>query len=237
MGRGTSIGYLPPLGKVRYEVLGDQWHDMVSRKSHKHCTVSGKVPKVSEMAMFGEVGELKNWMLEKPVNNKGCSSIQFLLREIFKSIKGLIKSIKKLFFSFLGLKTSISRNIRNFFRVIFFSGKNIRTFFQGKNLKLGLLSIINFLILGLENSISRNFFRVDFIYFSSLVWKVRQGALYITTLLGNRLSILTWILIEMDCYFFFYMFQRKFLVHPIQVTGSTYCGIAFRTKYISKIYT
>ena len=31
--------------------------------------------------------------------------------------------------------------------------------------------------------------------------------------------------------------QGKFLVHPIQVTGSTYCGNAFQTTYTSKIHT
>ena len=69
-------------------------------------------------------------------------------------------------------------------------------------------------------------------------------------ILGNRLGILTQILIAMD-YFFFFMFQiitfnleknksickGKFLIHPIQVTGSTYCGIVFQTMYTSKICT
>ena len=32
---------------------------------------------------LGKRGEFKNWMLEQPVNNKGCSSIQFLLREFY----------------------------------------------------------------------------------------------------------------------------------------------------------
>ena len=65
-------------------------------------------------------------------------------------------------------------------------------------------------------------------------------------ILGNRLGILMQILIAMDYYFlFFYIsekyFQfrkkqkhllRKTLVHPIQVTGSTYCHIVFQTMYI-----
>ena len=77
MDRGTFLGYLPPLGKfsdklrrVGWEALGDQWRSMVSRKTHKGCTVRCRV-----------LGELKNWILEQPVNNKGCSSIQLLLRE------------------------------------------------------------------------------------------------------------------------------------------------------------
>ena len=51
---GTSLGYLSPLGKssasigrVWWEVLGDKWHGMVSRKSRKYFTVSGRVQKVS----------------------------------------------------------------------------------------------------------------------------------------------------------------------------------------------
>ena len=51
-------------------------------------------------------------------------------------------------------------------------------------------------------------------------------------------------------YFFFFMFQiitfnleknksickGKFLIHPIQVTGSTYCGIVFQTMYTPQRY-
>ena len=50
-GRGTCLEWLPPpekssgsLGnnKCGWEALGDQWHDMVSCKSHKCCTVRGR---------------------------------------------------------------------------------------------------------------------------------------------------------------------------------------------------
>ena len=54
MGRGPSLGYFPPagkssasLGRAGWEVLGEQWHGMASRKSPKYYTVSGRVPKVS----------------------------------------------------------------------------------------------------------------------------------------------------------------------------------------------
>ena len=55
---------------------------------------------------------------------------------------------------------------------------------------------------------------------------------------------------EMDYYLFFYISEkylqfrkkqkhllRKTLIHPVQVAGSTYCGIAFQTGivYTSKI--
>ena len=46
----TSLGYLPSpgksLGRVEWEVVGDQWCGMASRKSHKYSTVIGRAPKV-----------------------------------------------------------------------------------------------------------------------------------------------------------------------------------------------
>ena len=54
VGRGITLGYLPPLGKssallgrVGWEVIGDQRLGMTSCKLNKYCTVSGRVPKVS----------------------------------------------------------------------------------------------------------------------------------------------------------------------------------------------
>ena len=54
MGRGTSLGYLPPLGKssaslggVGREALGDQWCGMASHKSQKDCTVNCRVASVA----------------------------------------------------------------------------------------------------------------------------------------------------------------------------------------------
>ena len=41
-------------------------------KSHKYCTVSGRVPKVSDWLFWENGCELKNWILEQPINNKGC---------------------------------------------------------------------------------------------------------------------------------------------------------------------
>ena len=80
MGRGTSLGSLPPLGKpsaslerLGWEVLGDQWCGMASHKLQNYCTVSGRVPKVFWLTVFSKGGELRNWMLEQPINNKGCS--------------------------------------------------------------------------------------------------------------------------------------------------------------------
>ena len=67
MDRGTSIVYSPPLGKfsaslerVGWLVLGDQRRGMLSLKSYKYWTVSGRIPKVSWMTVFGKGGELKN---------------------------------------------------------------------------------------------------------------------------------------------------------------------------------
>ena len=76
-----------PQIRIRWEVLGDQWRGMPSGKSHKYCTVSGRVPKVSKLTVFRKVGKLKTQILGQPVNNKGCSSIQFLLREFYQEHK------------------------------------------------------------------------------------------------------------------------------------------------------
>ena len=53
MGKGTSLGYLPPLGhfsaslgRVGWELLGDRTYDMASHKFHKYCRVIGRVAKV-----------------------------------------------------------------------------------------------------------------------------------------------------------------------------------------------
>ena len=71
VGRGISLGYFTPLGKssaslgrVGWEVLGDHWRDMASRKSHKYCTVSGRVAKESWLPVFRKEGEL---IIEQPV--------------------------------------------------------------------------------------------------------------------------------------------------------------------------
>ena len=54
---------------------------MVSCKSHLCGTVSSRLLWAASLTVLGKGGELKNWMLEQPVKTKGCSSIQFLLRE------------------------------------------------------------------------------------------------------------------------------------------------------------
>ena len=96
MGEGISLGSFPLLGKssaslgrVGWGVLGDQWRVMAFRKSHKYCTVS-TVPKVSWLTVFGKGNELKNWMFEQLVNNKGRSSTQFLLREFYLEYKRVL---------------------------------------------------------------------------------------------------------------------------------------------------
>ena len=38
---------LLPQVRVEWEILGDQWRDMASHKSHKYCTVNGRVSKMS----------------------------------------------------------------------------------------------------------------------------------------------------------------------------------------------
>ena len=50
-GRGTSLGYLVPLGKSSaslgksgWKTLGDQWRGMASHKSQKRCAVRCRVP-------------------------------------------------------------------------------------------------------------------------------------------------------------------------------------------------
>ena len=73
-----------------------------------------KVPKVmvSWLAVFGKGGELKNWMLKQPVNNKGFSSIQFLiLLNFFRARKFHFLKCKNFLsgrtFSSLGLKMAL----------------------------------------------------------------------------------------------------------------------------------
>ena len=39
---------------------------------------------------LGKCGELKDWMLEQTGNNKGCSSIQFLLKEFYEEYKKVL---------------------------------------------------------------------------------------------------------------------------------------------------
>ena len=77
------------------------------------------------------------------------------------------------------------------------------------------------------------------------------GATLRAKILGNRLVLSTQILIAMDYFLLFLLFQRSvfylekikaffkehFLAHPIQVTESTYCRIVFQTMYIPKICT
>ena len=67
MGRGTSLGYLPPLVKcsasgarVGWEVLCDQWRGMAFCKSHKGCAVNCRVLSVAQLTVFEEGGELKS---------------------------------------------------------------------------------------------------------------------------------------------------------------------------------
>ena len=75
VGWGTSLEYLPPLGKssiflgrVEWEVFFDQWHEMTFHKSHRYGTVSGRVPKVSWLIVFGKKGwieKLAAWEASK----------------------------------------------------------------------------------------------------------------------------------------------------------------------------
>ena len=76
MGRVTSLGYLPPLGKssaslgrVGWEALGEQWCGMASHKSHTRAALWGVGYQVwPNWLCLGKGGELKNWMLEQPVS-------------------------------------------------------------------------------------------------------------------------------------------------------------------------
>ena len=55
------------------------------------------------LIVFWKQGELKIWMLEQPLNNKGCSSIQFFIKFFFR--RGARK------FHFLKYKNFFSREI------------------------------------------------------------------------------------------------------------------------------
>ena len=71
------------------------------RMSHKHCTVSGRVPKISWTTVFGKGGWIKTldaWAANK--QNKGGSSTQFLLREFYKEC-----TKKKVLWSLLGMES------------------------------------------------------------------------------------------------------------------------------------
>ena len=62
-------------------------------------------------------------------------------------------------------------------------------------------------------------------------------------ILVNRVGILTQILIAVNyCFFIFQIStfnleKNQFLVHLIQITGSTYCGVVFQAVYTSKMCT
>ena len=67
-GRGTSLGFLAPLGKgstylekVGLEVLDDQWHGMASHKLGKYSTVSGS--KIVLLSFFGGQGSSISWKI------------------------------------------------------------------------------------------------------------------------------------------------------------------------------
>ena len=93
-----------PVSHKNCDESGDLWCGMVSHKSQKN--------------------KLKNWMLEQPVNNKGCSSIQFLQREFYRVYKkGLL--------SFLGLES-----FKKFIK--FFKGVRKFHFLKYKNFSFGV---------------------------------------------------------------------------------------------------
>ena len=49
--------------KVDWEVLGDQLCPVASRKSHRCCTVSGRVRRVTSLTELGKEGESKTGCL------------------------------------------------------------------------------------------------------------------------------------------------------------------------------
>ena len=114
VGRGTSSGYLLPLGKssaslerIGWEVFGEQWRGMASQGHTSTAQWMVGYKRCPHWMCSGKGGEWKNCILEQPVNNKGCSSIQFLLKEFIKFLGGL--------------ESSISWNIRIFWEGRFFS--------------------------------------------------------------------------------------------------------------------
>ena len=48
------------LGRFDWEALGDQWHDMASRKSHKGCTMKCWVPDLAYLTVFGKGWRIVN---------------------------------------------------------------------------------------------------------------------------------------------------------------------------------
>ena len=78
--------------------------------------------------------ELKNWLFEQPVDNKSCSSIQFLLRQFYQKYKKVLCRV-------LGLESSIPWNIRFFFQADSFE----------PGLKIGPCSCIYYCSLALDS--------------------------------------------------------------------------------------
>ena len=65
------------------EALGDRWSGMLSNKSHKCSTVSGRLPLLASLTVLKEESKLKKQMLKQPVKTRSYSSIQFLQKEFY----------------------------------------------------------------------------------------------------------------------------------------------------------
>ena len=121
---------------------------MANQKSHRYCTVTCRLPTRYDLTdCSGKGGEIKKLDTWGAVNNKGYSSIQSLLKEIYQEYKkaifwggrGGLQSLKN-FIKFLwgkqssiswNIKSSVSWNIKNFLGGFHFP-KNKKSFLLRK---------------------------------------------------------------------------------------------------------
>ena len=75
-----------PRQGLGWKALRDEWSSMAFCNSHKCCIESGRLPWTASLTALGEMGELKNRMVEQPVNTKGCSSFQFFQRNFYLKV-------------------------------------------------------------------------------------------------------------------------------------------------------
>ena len=68
--------------RLGWELPGDQWHGIASRKSHGCCIVSGNVPSVASLTVLGERGELKNWMFEQQMKKEEMLRLPVFLKGV-----------------------------------------------------------------------------------------------------------------------------------------------------------
>ena len=139
-----------------------------------------------------------------------------------------------------------SNNSNTYFLSLFFHLKNL--YFVRNHIWKNLVYTVAFLL---------HFFRVEGYWDCSnkkintlIEWIGLVDIFFRPSIFGNRLGILTEVLVAMDNYLFFHFLEKhlqfrktqnhllkNFLVHPTQVTGSTYYRIVYQIMYISNICT